>query len=116
MNVCVFFVLVVVRLALVAVGAQDVAKGHLIVEDGLDLGEGGALGAVVHEAGDAASFAREGALALHLGGLVPMVELKGDDVGGRDLALAREADGRSERGLAPARAALRAPAQGRAVV
>ena len=74
-----------------AVGAQDVANLHLIVENGLDLGQGGALGVVGHEAGDAADCAREGSLANHLGGFVQMVELEGDARLGRDGALAARA-------------------------
>jgi hypothetical protein len=70
------FLFVLERLALVAVGAQEIALGHLNIEDVLDLVECGTLDAVVHEAGDAAAFAREGALSNQLGGLVAMVELE----------------------------------------
>ena len=61
-----------------AVVAEEVALGHFIVENRIDILEFGAVGAVVDEAGDAALFAREGVGALHLGAFVAMVEMEGD--------------------------------------
>ena len=47
-------------LAMVAVDAEEIALGHFIVENGLDILEFGAFGVVVDEAADAAIYTREG--------------------------------------------------------
>jgi hypothetical protein len=62
----------------VAVGAEEVALGHLGVEDALDLVERGCLGAVLDEAADASFGARERLLSFQLGLGIAVVEVEGE--------------------------------------
>ena len=63
---------------MVAIIAEEVALGHFVVENRLDILEFGAFGVVGDEAADAAFYTREVVGADHLGAFVAMVEMEGD--------------------------------------